>query len=164
MPELVGCQTMVILDPNGMNFDAVGVFGLVFQLLFKSGSHHTVNNNWVKWYLKEHFAFIHIKSQNIYFYDYDQKRVARKQKLSSRINSVPLWVYDMIIVCIFWSTSYWISKYIHSIKSEIPTKVAWFICLMLRSSNSSCHSTLDWSMYNRTLFFQLQLFPWWGVI
>ena len=29
---------MVILDPNGMTFDAVGVFGLVFQLLFKSGS------------------------------------------------------------------------------------------------------------------------------
>jgi hypothetical protein len=29
---------MVILDPNGMTFDAVGVFGLAFQLLFKSGS------------------------------------------------------------------------------------------------------------------------------
>jgi hypothetical protein len=28
---------MVILDPNGMTFDAVGVFGLAFQLLFKSG-------------------------------------------------------------------------------------------------------------------------------
>ena len=38
MPELVGFQTMVILDPNGMTFDAVGVFGLVFWLLFKSGS------------------------------------------------------------------------------------------------------------------------------
>ena len=38
MPELVGFQTMVILDPNGMTFDAVGVFGLAFQLLFKSGS------------------------------------------------------------------------------------------------------------------------------
>ena len=38
MPELVGFQTMVILDPNGMTFDAVGVFGLVFRLLFKSGS------------------------------------------------------------------------------------------------------------------------------
>ena len=38
MPELVGFQTMVILDPNGMTFDAVGAFGLVFQLLFKSGS------------------------------------------------------------------------------------------------------------------------------
>ena len=29
---------MVILDLNGMTFDAVGVFGLVFWLLFKSGS------------------------------------------------------------------------------------------------------------------------------
>ena len=38
MPELVGFQTMVILDPYGMTFDAVGVFGLDFQLLFKSGS------------------------------------------------------------------------------------------------------------------------------
>ena len=36
--ELVEFQNMVILDPNGMAFDAVGVFGLVFQLLFKSGS------------------------------------------------------------------------------------------------------------------------------
>ena len=38
MPELVGFQTMVILDHYGMTFDAVGVFSLVFQLLFKSGS------------------------------------------------------------------------------------------------------------------------------
>ena len=30
MPELVGFQTMVILDPNGMTFDAVGAFGLAF--------------------------------------------------------------------------------------------------------------------------------------
>ena len=29
---------MVILDPYGMTFDAVGVFGLVSQLLFKSCS------------------------------------------------------------------------------------------------------------------------------
>ena len=28
--ELVGFQTMVILAPYGMTFDAVGVFGLVF--------------------------------------------------------------------------------------------------------------------------------------
>ena len=44
MPELVGFQTMVILDPNGMTFDAVGVFGLVFWLLFKSGSSYCVQN------------------------------------------------------------------------------------------------------------------------
>jgi hypothetical protein len=42
MPELVGFQTMVILDPNGMTFDAVAVFGLAFQLLFKSGSSYCV--------------------------------------------------------------------------------------------------------------------------
>ena len=30
MPELVGLQTMVILDPYGMTFDAVGVFVLDF--------------------------------------------------------------------------------------------------------------------------------------
>ena len=29
-PKLVGFQTYVILDPNGMTFDAVGVFGLDF--------------------------------------------------------------------------------------------------------------------------------------
>ena len=30
MPQLVGFQTMVILDPYGMTFDDVGVFGLVW--------------------------------------------------------------------------------------------------------------------------------------
>ena len=37
MPELVGFQTMVILDPNGRAFDAVCVFGSDFQHLLKSG-------------------------------------------------------------------------------------------------------------------------------
>ena len=37
-PEFVGFQTMVILDPYGMSFDAVGVFGPVFQFLFESDS------------------------------------------------------------------------------------------------------------------------------
>ena len=36
MPELVGFQTMVILDPYGMTFDAVLVFALAFHLLFRS--------------------------------------------------------------------------------------------------------------------------------
>ena len=36
MSELVGFQTMVILDPYA--FNAVGVFGLYFQSLFKSDS------------------------------------------------------------------------------------------------------------------------------
>ena len=44
MPELVGFQTMVILDPNGIPFDAVGVFGLDFWLLFKSGSSYKNEN------------------------------------------------------------------------------------------------------------------------
>ena len=35
MLELVGFQTIGILDPNGMSYDAVCVFGLDFQLLFK---------------------------------------------------------------------------------------------------------------------------------
>ena len=42
MPELVGSQTTVILDPYDMTFDSVGVFGLDFQLLFKSGSSYCV--------------------------------------------------------------------------------------------------------------------------
>ena len=33
MLELVGFQTMMILDPYGMTFDAVGVFGLAFHNL-----------------------------------------------------------------------------------------------------------------------------------
>ena len=36
MPELVGFQTMEILDPNGVTFDAVGVFGLDFWFFLKS--------------------------------------------------------------------------------------------------------------------------------
>ena len=46
MPELVGFQTMVILDPYGMTIDAVGVFGLDFQLLFKSGSSYCELFKW----------------------------------------------------------------------------------------------------------------------
>ena len=38
MPELVGFQTLVIIDPNGMTFDAVGAFDLAFLLLFESGT------------------------------------------------------------------------------------------------------------------------------
>ena len=42
MPELVGFQSMVILDPNGMNFDTVDVFGPAFWLLFKSCSFYYI--------------------------------------------------------------------------------------------------------------------------
>ena len=52
MPELVGFQTMVILDPNGMRFDAVCAFGPDFQLLFKSSSSYCdlahLPQNWAK--------------------------------------------------------------------------------------------------------------------
>ena len=39
MPELVGFQTMEILDPDGVTFDAVGVFELDISNL----AHHTVS-------------------------------------------------------------------------------------------------------------------------
>ena len=42
MPEFVGFQTIVFLDPNGMIFDAVSVFGPDFWFLFKSGSSYYV--------------------------------------------------------------------------------------------------------------------------
>ena len=38
MPEFVEFQTMGILVPYGITFDALGVFGLAFHLLFKSCS------------------------------------------------------------------------------------------------------------------------------
>ena len=38
MLEFVRFHTIVILDPIGMTFDAVGAFGPAFWLLFKSGS------------------------------------------------------------------------------------------------------------------------------
>ena len=38
VPEFVGFQSMVILDPYGMTLDAEGVFGLAFHLLFRSWS------------------------------------------------------------------------------------------------------------------------------
>ena len=41
MPKFVGFQTIVILDPNGMTFDAVGVFGPFFDFHLNL-AHHTV--------------------------------------------------------------------------------------------------------------------------
>ena len=43
MPELVGFQTMVILDPYGMTFDAVSILGLAFDL-YLNLDHHTVRS------------------------------------------------------------------------------------------------------------------------
>ena len=42
MSEFVGFQIMVILDPNGVTLDAVGVFGLDFWLLFQYGSSYCI--------------------------------------------------------------------------------------------------------------------------
>ena len=56
MPELVGVQTMVILDPNVMSFDTVCVFGLDFQLLFKSGSSYCVCGR-KKWGILHYYKF-----------------------------------------------------------------------------------------------------------
>ena len=36
MPKLVGFQTMVILDPNGMKLDAVSVFILIWHIILCS--------------------------------------------------------------------------------------------------------------------------------
>ena len=35
MPEQLGFETMLIIDPWGMAFHAVGVIGLTFDFLFK---------------------------------------------------------------------------------------------------------------------------------
>ena len=43
MLDLVGFQIMVILDLNGMTFDAVSVFDLDFWLFLKSGSTYCVS-------------------------------------------------------------------------------------------------------------------------
>ena len=42
MHESAGFQSIVILDPNGMTFDDVGVFVLTFWLLFKFHSSYFV--------------------------------------------------------------------------------------------------------------------------
>ena len=42
MPEFVGFQTIVILDPNGMTFDALSVFGLWPFDFYLNLAHHTV--------------------------------------------------------------------------------------------------------------------------
>jgi hypothetical protein len=42
---------MVILDSNGMTFDAVGIFGLAFQL-YLNLAHHTVGCPLTPWLLR----------------------------------------------------------------------------------------------------------------
>ena len=46
MPELVGFQTKEIIEAYGETFDAVGVFGLDFQLLSKSVSYSIFIKRW----------------------------------------------------------------------------------------------------------------------
>ena len=42
MPEQLGFETMLIIDPWGMAFHAVGVIGLTFDFLFKMVSSYCV--------------------------------------------------------------------------------------------------------------------------
>ena len=50
MPEFVGFQIMGILVPYGIIFDAVGIFGLAFHILFKSCSTYCgAVKVWVFW-------------------------------------------------------------------------------------------------------------------
>ena len=51
MPEFVGFQIMGILVPYGIIFDAVGIFGLAFHILFKSCSTYCAveSNQAVQW-------------------------------------------------------------------------------------------------------------------
>ena len=44
MPEFVGFQTIVIVDPYGITYDAVGLFCPAFWLLFKYGSSYKNEN------------------------------------------------------------------------------------------------------------------------
>ena len=58
MPELVGFQTMVILDPNGMTFDAGGAFGPDF---YSNLDHHTVYSQLIFYsFSMEGFQYIQI--------------------------------------------------------------------------------------------------------
>ena len=83
MTELVGFKTMVILDPNSMTFDAVGVFGLVFWLFLKSSSSYCVYstlNSWIREFLVsflwcqeqvnriKHFYFVHVFELNDFYF------------------------------------------------------------------------------------------------
>ena len=43
MPEQLGFETMLIIDPWGMAFHAVGVIGLTFDFLFKMVSSYCGN-------------------------------------------------------------------------------------------------------------------------
>ena len=56
MLKFVGFQTIVILDHNGMTYDAVSVFGTDFWLLFKFGLSYVVVHlfpSWLVWFGSE---------------------------------------------------------------------------------------------------------------
>ena len=44
MPEQLGFETMLIIDPWGMAFHAVGVIGLTFDFLFKMVSSYCASD------------------------------------------------------------------------------------------------------------------------
>ena len=59
---MVGFETMVIIDPYGMTFDAVVVFGLDFRLIFKSASYCEVSRKDIFTY---NFSKNKYKKQNV---------------------------------------------------------------------------------------------------
>jgi hypothetical protein len=81
MPELVGFQTMVILYLKGMTFDAGGVFGPEFWLLFKSGSSYCDNGT-------KAFLNFHLNSFTRFFLHFywcmNQEIVAEKNQMQLR--------------------------------------------------------------------------------
>ena len=66
--ELEGFQTMVILDPYDMTFDAVGVFGLAFWLLFKSTSSYCAASKVQKFSEADYNELISSKKQTQIFF------------------------------------------------------------------------------------------------
>ena len=68
VPEFVGFQTMIILDHYGMTFDAVGVFGLAFHLLFRSWSTYWVIFNYIFQLMRAYdvsWASLKISNENL---------------------------------------------------------------------------------------------------
>ena len=58
---------MVILDTNGMSFDALGVFGPDFQLLFKSSSSYCEYYKMSSWNFDLSSALLNVSKQSFSF-------------------------------------------------------------------------------------------------
>ena len=102
MPKLVGIQTMVIIDPYGMTFHAVGVFCLDSWFLFKSGS------SYCGW--KDLLYFTTLET----YREQDEDDVEGKQ-----------WMFCHVPGCSFWtSKSFRMQRHklCHSEPSELEVK------------------------------------------